>query len=397
MKNTYVLTDYGVCADCESLQTAAIQRVFDLCRADGGTVVVPAGRFRTGSLRMWSDTTLLLQTGAILAGSDDCNDYEVYDVPEGVELCTDMELIGDYYREVFNKEPWPTYRRAILSAYGEHDIAVLGEPGSFIDGADCYDPDGEEGYRGPHGIFFTNCVNVRMEGYTIQHCGNFMHQLDKCTDTVMHRVTCLGGSDGIHLHCCVNTAITECIFRTGDDCIAGINVEHLLVRDCVMNTSCNIFRLGGSHVLVENCHMYGPGYYPHRKTVVKSRTECLPREAGRHNLICLLDYFASVTHPAPPSRDIIFRRCLVENAESLLNYHADSNFLQTGAYLAELTLEDVRFTGLNTVSYTDASSQVPLTVTLKNVDVAFREGAACPEGLLSPRDPYLRVVTADKP
>ena len=99
----FLITDYGVRADCKELQTAAMQAVLDLCKPCGGKVVVPRGRFYVGSLRMWSDTTLYLCEGAELFGSDDCNDYEVYDIPEGMEMRSDMELITQYYGK-----PWDT-------------------------------------------------------------------------------------------------------------------------------------------------------------------------------------------------------------------------------------------------------------------------------------------------
>ena len=81
--------------------------------------------------------------------------------------------------------------------------------------------------------------------------GNFLHEANNCTNVTMRRVTCLAGSDGIHLHCSRNILIEECLFKTGDDCIAGININGLHVRNCVMNTSCNLFRMGGVHILVE--------------------------------------------------------------------------------------------------------------------------------------------------
>ena len=194
----YKVTDYGVIANLCALQTEALQAVFDLCRVQGGTIVLPEGRYYTGGLRMWSDTTLYLERGAMLIGSDRCEDYPVFEVPEGVELRTDMELITQYY----DNRPWETYRRAILSVYGGKNIAVIGEEGSLIDGQDCTDPAGEEGYRGPHGLFITNVENLTMKGYTISNCGNFMHQIDNCRNITMRSVTCTGGSDGIHLHHC---------------------------------------------------------------------------------------------------------------------------------------------------------------------------------------------------
>lgn len=367
--NRYVITEYGVSADCGELQTAKIQAVLDLCKESGGTVVIPKGRFYTAALRMWSNTTLYLERGAELCGSADCDDYEVFEIPDGVEMRSDMELITQYYGQ-----PWETYRRAIISAYGEKNISIIGEADAVIDGANCYDPNGEEGYRGPHAIFFTCCENVLLEGYTARHSGNFLHEANNCKNVTMRRVTCLGGSDGIHLHCSENTLIEDCLFKTGDDCIAGINIKNLLVRRCVLNTSCDLFRIGGVQIHVEDCYAYGPGYYPHRMTVVKGKNDELPREEGRHDLLHTVVYFASQNYPYAPS-DIHFKNCVIENAKNILNYAADRDVLQKGTYLGEFTLENVRFTDLKETSAPLARADVPLTVRMKDVSVEFHESA----------------------
>ena len=64
-------------------------------------------------------------------------------------------------------------------------------------------------------------------------------------------------------------------------CVAGINIKDLTVKNCEINTSCQAFRIGGHDILVEDCHIWGPGYYPHRKTVVQGKGVELPREQGR--------------------------------------------------------------------------------------------------------------------
>ena len=155
----YVITDYGVKENSTALQTKEIQAVLDKCKNGGGTVVIPRGRFYTAALYMHSDTTLYLESGAELYGSDECDDYEVFRVPDGVPMRSDMELIPQQY----NYQPWETYRRAIISAYGEKNISIIGEWDSVIDGQNCYDPSGEEHYRGPHAIFLTSCENVLFE------------------------------------------------------------------------------------------------------------------------------------------------------------------------------------------------------------------------------------------
>lgn len=367
----YNLLDYGVKANSPELQTEKIQAVLDLCKESGGIVVVPRGRFCLSSVRMWSDTTLYLEAGAQLYGSDDCEDYAVFPIPAHVEMRSDMELITQNYGKT-----WETYRRAMISAYGEKNISIIGETDSVIDGMNCYDPNGEENYRGPHGIFFTCCENVRLEGYTARHSGNFLHEANNCRNLTMRRVTCLGGSDGIHLHCTENALIEDCLFKTGDDCIAGINIQNLTVRRCVLNSSCNLFRMGGVNIHVEDIYAYGPGYYPHRMTVVQGKNKELPREAGRHNLLLLLDYFASSNYPYKAS-DIHFKNCLIENAQGVLSYHADTGPLQSGTHLAELTLENVRFTDLKQSSGPKASAEEPLTIKMKNVSVEFCENSDC--------------------
>ena len=392
--NRYVITDFGVLPNIDTLQTEAIQRVLDLCREGGGTVVIPKGCFCVAALRMWSDTTLYLEAGAELLGSEECTDYEVFPVPEGVELRTDMELITQYYLD----KPWQEYRRAMISAYGEKNIAIIGEgETSVIDGRDCFDPDGEEGFRGPHGVFITNCEGVVMKNYTIKRNGNFMHQLDNCRNILMENVTCLAGHDGIHLHHCVNTLIRDCRFITGDDCVAGINIKDLTVRNCEINTSCQAFRIGGHNILVEDCHIWGPGYYPHRKTVVQGRGVELPRTEGRHNIHALVYHFASTNFPSEePYGNYVFRNCLVETVDRLMLYTADGGPLESGAYLSDMTFENVTFKGMLWPAQCVPSAKVPLTVTLKSCSVDFREETReCGYGLFAEGTENLRVVVEE--
>ncbi len=383
----YNILDFGIIADSPALQTSEIQAVLDLCKNGGGKVIFPAGTYRVSGLYMHSDTTIYLESGAVIEGSDNCDDYAIFPFPDGVEDYSDMLLLRRYYGK-----PWDAYRRAIISAYGEHNLSIIGEEGSVIDGVHCYDPNGEEGYRGPHMIYFTNCDNITFHGYTARYAGNFMHQLDKCNHTTMTGVTCIGGSDGIHLHYCDDTLIDGCVFHTGDDCIAGIYVTNLRVRRCELNTSCDVFRIGGVHLLVEDCHIHGPGIWPHRMTVVRGKNDELPQNEGRHNTICVMIYFASIDTPDPePSHDIVFRNCRVDGVDRFLIYNTD-DLLEKGTLLSDVTLENMTFTDLNEPSYIRALPKAPLTVYMKNVTASFRENAANPAGVFDGQDPHTRLT-----
>ena len=367
---TFIVTDYGVVKDSAVLQTQGFQRVLDMCKDDGGKVVVPKGKYYISSVMMWSNTTLYLEAGAEIYGSSECDDYAVFDIPKGMEMRSDMELITQYYGK-----PWATYRRAMISCYGQKNVSIIGEVNSVLDGQNCYDGDGEEGYRGPHIVFFSCCENVLFQGYTARHSGNFLHEANNCKNLTMKGVTCLGGSDGIHLHYTQNAIVEDCLFKTGDDCVAGINVQNLTVRRCVFNTSCNLFRLGGVGILIENCYSYAPGYYPHRISVVKGKNEELSREYGRHNTVCMLDYFASSNYPFEPSK-IVVKDSVFDGLKCVLYYMADQNHLQRGSYLSELVLENLRFTDLREGSLPKAPISVPLKITLKNSSFDFSKTCA---------------------
>ena len=203
----------------------------------------------------------------------------------------------------------------------------------------------------------------------------------------MDNVTCLGGSDGIHLHCSSNIQIENCDMKTGDDCIAGINVQDLTVRNCKLNTSCSPFRIGGIHIRVEDCHIYGPGIYPHRMTVVKGKHDELPQEAGRHNTINLVEFFASKEFPLADPCDITFRNCIVEGIDKLLFYR-HGTYIQTGQNLGEYCFENVTFRNIKEPAVSIADPEQPLHVRVHNVTV---EGGSFAD-LMDKTDPNTHIV-----
>ena len=74
----YVLTDYGVMAGSQEVQTQKIQAVIDRCAKDGGgVIVVPVGTFKTGALFFKQGTHLHVSEGATLLGSDRIIDYPI--------------------------------------------------------------------------------------------------------------------------------------------------------------------------------------------------------------------------------------------------------------------------------------------------------------------------------
>ena len=338
------------------LQTVYIQEALDRCRdAGGGEVVLSAGQWHIGSIRLYSNTTLYFSAGCRLTASDHWQDYEDFHVPS---------TLG-YLKSPFVVKEWnlpPHYIVAPIVAFDAENVAVIGEPGSVIDGSDCFDPAGEEKFRGPMGMVFSKCRGVTLKGYTYQNAANWAHQLDSCSGVRMENVTVLAGHDGINIHHCVGVTIENCDFRTGDDCVAGYNAENVVIRNCGFNTSCNSFRFGGRNLLVENCRFWGPGEYPHRVS-------------GRHNTIYAIEYYAMrYDDIRVDSGNWVFCNCTFEGIDGLINYRGSKLWMHEARPLRDVTLENVTVHGLSEVSVLTPAAGNPMTLTMKNVEMTWSNG-----------------------
>lgn len=92
------LPPYNAVGDGTTLNTAAIQQALDECDS-ASRVVIPAGVFLTGALRMHSDCELHVMAGGVLQGSANPKDYEprVWSRFEGIERECYASLINIGY------------------------------------------------------------------------------------------------------------------------------------------------------------------------------------------------------------------------------------------------------------------------------------------------------------
>ena len=173
------------------LITAKIQHAIDSCASAGGGVVrFPEGRYLSGALQLRSNVTLHFDKGAVLQGSDNYLDY--------------------------GKGEW---KNGLITGDSLFNISIEGE--GLIDGVNCFNPHGEEGFRGPHCIRLTNCATIIIQGITIVNAANWAINCRHSRDAKIEQVSIRGGHDGLHTRFCRNFTVTGCDFRTGDDAIAG--------------------------------------------------------------------------------------------------------------------------------------------------------------------------------
>ena len=229
---------------------ASIQKAIDEVSAQGGgRVVVPAGEYRSPSLRLKSNVELHLAKGALLRGGTRSEDY--FDFPTDV-CAVRPEKSG----------------RVFIYAWDAENIAITGE--GIIDGrAKEFFSRTESEWNftwpkpeapRPRMVQFVRCRNIRLEGVTFEDSPGWTMLIRLCENLTVdnvfvnadHRVI---NSDGIDLDGCRHVKIRNSRINTGDDCIivramreAGsderIVCEDIEVTDCHLDSACQAFRMG---------------------------------------------------------------------------------------------------------------------------------------------------------
>jgi len=372
---TYNIRDYGACTS-DKLQTAKIQKAIDDCfLAGGGRVVVPCGVYLTGSIRLRSRVELYLESGAILKGSRNPEDYFGY-VDDKLEPVT-IEPIGNTSATGRSAVSTSRWSNGFIRAFDAENIAVIGEKGSYIDGQNCFDPEGEEYYRGPHGMSIWRCKGIRLEGYTFLNSSNWCHAIFQSQDITIRNISIFGGHDGVDVRTCDNILIEDCDINTGDDAIAGFDNHDVIVRNCKLNSACQSVRFGGNNVLVENCSSEDRHFgFRHHLSDDAKRCGALSDEDCRHESIVAFSYYCD--HRAQlrkPAENIVFRNCHFAQVRELVRLEFDGlHRWCCNRSMREITFEDCSFAEMIRPGALWGDANEKVTCRFKNARIVCREG-----------------------
>ena len=261
------------------------------------------GKYITGGLKLKSNVTIQFEEGVILESSTNLSDFGTWNWTNGL-------IMGDSLK----------------------NISIIGE--AILDGIDLINPEGEEGFRGPHLIRLTNCDSIFIRDITIKRSANWAINCRNCTNGVIENVKIRGGHDGIHTRFCRDFQIRDCDIRTGDDAFAGNDNQNFEIEDCKVNTSCNAFRFGCYNLVVRKCSIWGPGEYEHLSQ-------------HRNNTL------SAFTHFSPPDEDpeLLSGRWLIQDVtidrvDQIFNYNFRDGLWQTGQPLTQITIADMKATNL---------------------------------------------------
>ncbi len=231
--------DHGVVLNSDEVQTKALQAALDACAAKPGTgyVVVPDGRFITGTLRIPSDTYLYLSAGATLMASDDPADFPV---DAGRKERGNHGPSHSFSRVIFfdNVQNAGLIGRGTVDGNGVVLRNRKNRPVQVIDAHDCED--------------------IVIDGVVLKNSASWTCHLVHSTGVKMRDVKILAdwsvrNTDGIDPDMCDDVLIERAFIYTGDDSIAvkatgisGFNraCSNIIIRDSVMMTRKTALKIG---------------------------------------------------------------------------------------------------------------------------------------------------------
>jgi len=258
----YNITDYGAKGDGKTINTAAIQSAIDACnKAGSGRVLVPSGKFVTGTIIMKDNVELHVSHGAILQGALGPENYPLQPKPE-------------FRSYIFQSHRW----YSLIYAEKAKHIAVTGTgtihgPGKHFRATDWIIRG--KWARNPRIILFVSCKDIRVQDihfrdstFWIQHYINSENIIVRGVEVFSRTPAPNQSNDGINMDGCNQVTVSDCIFNTGDDSIVfkstGPTVcKNIAVTNCVVTSGGHGIKFGSeSHggyenISVSNCTIRG--------------------------------------------------------------------------------------------------------------------------------------------
>jgi polygalacturonase len=233
----YNVRDFGAKGDGKTLDHVAINKAIDACvTGGGGQVLLPAGIYLCGSIRMKSNVNLHLMAGAkILAAPASMKAYDESEVFGGPEY----QDGGHTY-----------FHNSLIWAEGQQNISITGY--GMIDGEGLTKQDTEKAGNvqggsigtGDKAIALKLCRNVTIRDITIYRGGHFAIITTGCDIGTIDNVTIDTNRDGIDIDCCKYFTVSNTKVNTpNDDAIVlkssyalkrPVFCEHILITNCIV-------------------------------------------------------------------------------------------------------------------------------------------------------------------
>lgn len=239
--------------------------------AGGGTVLVPAGTYRIGTIELCSNMVLQLEDGAVLLGPDSMEQYTRYPFPWELYQFTVPLIYAENVHNVRICGGGKIDFNGRMFALKDKISIADGLPSEFREDAHYGMPGRDE--RPNRLVFFKECKNIEIFGVTFADSPTWTLVFHRCSGVRLHDFRVendfrIPNNDGIHCCGCKDVIISGCFFHCGDDGTAVTSIsdesaisERILISDCIFQSRSAAIRLGFQagkvrDVRIRNCIVY---------------------------------------------------------------------------------------------------------------------------------------------
>lgn len=215
----YRITDYGVVNDSSVVQTEKIQAVIDkAAEAGGGVVFIPKGTFLSGSLFFKPKTHLHLEKDGVLKGSDDISNFKI--VPTRIE----GQSIN-YFAALVNADNLDGFT---ISGEGTINGNGLRYWKSFWLRRQVNPKCTNIEELRPRIVYISNSKNVQLSGIKLINSPFWTTHFYKCENVKLLNLYIFSpqepvrapSSDAVDIDACTNFHIKNCYLSVNDDAVA---------------------------------------------------------------------------------------------------------------------------------------------------------------------------------
>jgi len=424
--STYNMKEQGADVTGKNKCTELINKTIDKAYAEGGgTLYFPAGEYLTAAIRMKSNITIHIESGAVIKFSDDFEDYLPFVKMrwEGVFMNSLCPLIYAHNAENIaikgrgkidgqGHKWWAESRRIIDEIKKTGDTSSTNslqqqwlDANKDIDVSPYYESTLKRKFFRPPFIQFLECKNILLEGITIVNSPFWTVNPEGCDNIVIDGLTVFNpwsnpkghNTDGINPSSCSNVRISNCLISVGDDCITiksgrdadgrnyGRPCQNITITNCIMHTGHGGVVIGSEmsgsvkRVAISNCVFDGTDAGIRLKSsrgrggvVEDIRVDNIVMNNIQKNAF-IFDLFYDKGSKLEP---------VTERTPKFHNIHISNvtgNNIQKIGYITgieEMPIEEISFNNINMTGKEGFTAKTAKNIQFHNVDFAVKKGAS---------------------
>ncbi len=192
----YDVTTFGAKGDGKTIDSPAINKAIEeASNKGGGTVYIPAGTYACYSIRLKSNISIYLETGATILAA----------FPSETEGYDEAEPNPDNPYQDFGHSHW---KNSLMWAMGEHDITIYGS--GLISGEGLSREESRLPGVGNKALAFKECRNITVKDISMYRCGHFAIIATGVDNLHLNSLIVDTNRDGFDIDACRNVRVTDC-------------------------------------------------------------------------------------------------------------------------------------------------------------------------------------------